>query len=95
MFINLEDETGMLNVVCEPALFNRSRKIVRTSSALLVRGLLEKADGAINLRADKVAPLHVPVRSRSRDWQQLQHTADGTVTLMPTSGISVTLARCS
>jgi error-prone DNA polymerase len=50
-------------------LFNRSKKIVRTSSALLVRGILEKADGAINLRADRFAVLKVPIRSASRDWQ--------------------------
>jgi error-prone DNA polymerase len=67
-FINLEDETGMLNVVCSLGLFLRSKRIVRTSSALLVRGVLEKADGVINLVADKFTPLAVPVRSASRDW---------------------------
>jgi hypothetical protein len=44
------------------------KKIARTSSALLVRGLLEKADGVINLVADKFAPLTIPVHSSSRDW---------------------------
>jgi error-prone DNA polymerase len=68
-FLNLEDETGMLNVVCEPGLYNRSKKIVRTSGALLVRGILEKADGAINLRADRLATLTVAVRAASRDFR--------------------------
>jgi error-prone DNA polymerase len=68
-FINLEDETGMLNVVCEPGLFLRSRKTVRKSPALLVRGLLEKADGVINLVADKFEPLRLSVRPASRDWR--------------------------
>jgi error-prone DNA polymerase len=67
-FINLEDETGMLNVTCSPGLYLRSRKVVRTSSALLVRGILEKADGVINLIADKFEPLRLPVRPPSRDW---------------------------
>ena len=68
-FLNLEDETGMLNVVCEPGLFLRSRKTVRTSPALLVRGLLERADGVINLVADKFEPLRLSVRPASRDFR--------------------------
>jgi error-prone DNA polymerase len=68
-FLNLEDETGMLNVVCEPGLFLRSRKAVRTSPALLVRGVLERADGVINLVADKFEPLRLSVRPASRDFR--------------------------
>jgi error-prone DNA polymerase len=69
IFINLEDETGLLNVVCSQGLWLRSRKIVRSSPALLVRGVLEKADGVTNLVADKLAPLTVPATSPSRDWR--------------------------
>ncbi|WP_345638324.1 helix-hairpin-helix domain-containing protein, partial [Rugosimonospora acidiphila] len=69
VFLNLEDETGMLNVVCSPGLYRRSRRVVRTSSALLVRGMLEKGDGVINLVADKFEPLRLPVRTAARDWQ--------------------------
>jgi hypothetical protein len=41
----------------------RYRKIARTSPALLVRGTVEKADGAINLRADRLATLTVAART--------------------------------
>ena len=68
-FINLEDETGLLNVVCSPGLWQRYRKVARTSHALLVRGRLEKAEGVINLVADRLSPLSVPVRSPSRDFR--------------------------
>jgi error-prone DNA polymerase len=68
-FINLEDETGLLNVVCSPGLWQRYRRVARTSHALLVRGMLEKTDGVINLVADRLAPLSVPVRSPSRDFR--------------------------
>jgi error-prone DNA polymerase len=68
-FINLEDETGLLNVVCSPGLWYRYRKVARTSPALLVRGRLEKAEGVINLNADQLSPLTVPVRSPSRDFR--------------------------
>jgi error-prone DNA polymerase len=68
-FINLEDETGMLNVTCSPGLWRRFRRIARMSSALLVRGMLERADGVVNLNADRLAPLTVPVGSASRDFR--------------------------
>ena len=38
-FLNLEDETGMVNVVCTQGLWARYRKIARNSAALLVRGI--------------------------------------------------------
>src|SRR5690606_18349962 len=61
-FINLEDETGMLNVICSPGLWQRYRKVARTSAALLVRGRLEKHEGVLNLTADRLDPVTPPVR---------------------------------
>jgi error-prone DNA polymerase len=68
-FLNLEDETGMLNVVCSPGLWRRYRRIARTSPALLVRGVLERAEGVTSLRADRVDPVTVPSRTTSRDFR--------------------------
>jgi error-prone DNA polymerase len=68
-FVNLEDETGMLNVTCSAGLWQRHRRVARTASALVVRGILERADGVVNLRADHLAPLSVPVRPVSRDFR--------------------------
>jgi len=67
--MNLEDETGMLNVVCSPGLWRRYRKVARTSPALVVRGVLERAEGVTNLRADRIDPLPVPARTTSRDFR--------------------------
>ncbi len=68
-FINLEDETGMLNVVCSPGLWQRFRKVARTSNALLVRGRLESSEGVINLNADRLEPLSLAIRTPSRDFR--------------------------
>jgi error-prone DNA polymerase len=68
-FMNLEDETGMLNVTCSPGLWQRYRKVARTSVALLVRGRLEKGEGVINLIADRLEAITSPVRSPSRDFR--------------------------
>ena len=66
-FLNLEDETGMLNVVCSEGLWARYRTVALGSAALLVRGRLERSpEGVLNLVADRLQklPLAVPVKSR-------------------------------
>jgi error-prone DNA polymerase len=68
-FINLEDETGMLNVTCTPGLWQRFRRVVRLSNALVVRGILDNVEGVLNLRADHVTALAMPTRSASRDFR--------------------------
>jgi error-prone DNA polymerase len=68
-FINLEDETGMLNVVCSAGLWQRYRRIARSASALFVRGRLERVETVVNLVADHLAALRMPVRSASRDFR--------------------------
>ncbi|MBB5154875.1 error-prone DNA polymerase [Saccharopolyspora phatthalungensis] len=67
-FLNLEDETGMVNVMCSPGLWARYRKVGRTSAALLVRGIVERAEEVINLRADRLQKLEVRIPSTSRDF---------------------------
>jgi error-prone DNA polymerase len=68
-FLNLEDETGMLNVVCSPGLWQRYRRVARTASAMLIRGTLERVDGVVNLIAEHITALTMPVRSASRDFR--------------------------
>jgi error-prone DNA polymerase len=68
-FINLEDETGMVNVICSQGLWSRYSRIARNSSALLVRGMLERAEGVTSLLADQLEPLDLRVPGRSRDFR--------------------------
>jgi error-prone DNA polymerase len=69
-FINLEDETGLINVICSLGVWARYRRVARAEPALLVRGLLERADGVVNLLADRIQPLPLgPLASRSRDFR--------------------------
>jgi error-prone DNA polymerase len=67
-FLNLEDETGMLNVICTPGLWQRFRKVLRTANAMLIRGTLERGEGVINLSAEHVTRLTLPVKTPSRDF---------------------------
>nr|WP_064571612.1 error-prone DNA polymerase [Gordonia sp. LAM0048] len=68
-FINLEDETGMVNVVCSVGLWARYRVLAQTAPALLVRGRVQNAEGAVTVVADRLQRMDLRVGSRSRDWQ--------------------------
>ncbi|MGH3880699.1 MAG: error-prone DNA polymerase [Actinophytocola sp.] len=68
-FINLEDETGMINVVCSPGLWIRYRRVARSSSALLVRGMVESAEGVTSILADHLEPLDLSIPAKSRDFR--------------------------
>ncbi|MET4780302.1 error-prone DNA polymerase [Glaciihabitans sp. UYNi722] len=69
-FMNLEDETGLVNVVCSVGVWNRYRRVARDASALIVRGTLERSpEGVINLIADGFEPLALSVRATSRDFR--------------------------
>lgn len=68
-FLSLEDETGLLNVVCSAGVWRRFQAVARRSPALVVRGRIERADGATNLVAEHIAPLSLAVPSRSRDFR--------------------------
>ena len=68
-FINLEDETGLINVVVSKGCWARFRKVARGAPALLVRGRLELSEGVINIAAEELAPLPVPAGAASRDFR--------------------------
>jgi error-prone DNA polymerase len=69
IFVNLEDETGMLNVICSVGLWAKYKHIARGSSALLVRGVLERAGGAVSIVADRIARVNLIAATPSRDFR--------------------------
>jgi error-prone DNA polymerase len=68
-FLNLEDETGLINVICSKGLWQRYRSVARSAPALLVRGRLERVEGVTNVIADKLELLPMAVPARSRDFR--------------------------
>ena len=69
MFINLEDETGLINVIVSRGCQARFRKLALTSRALTIRGRLERHEGAVNVIAEHLAPLSLPATLPSRDFR--------------------------
>jgi error-prone DNA polymerase len=68
-FMNLEDETGLINVVVSKGCWARYRTIARSAPALLIRGRLERAEGVINIVADELTLLPVAASTASRDFR--------------------------
>jgi error-prone DNA polymerase len=70
LFLNLEDETGLVNVICGQGVWARYRRVARSSPALLIRGRVEKAGEAINLVAERIDPLSLTATGpASRDFR--------------------------
>ncbi|TAL40856.1 MAG: error-prone DNA polymerase [Salinibacterium sp.] len=69
-FINIEDETGFVNVICSVGVWQRYRRIARGAPALIVRGILERSpEGVTNVLADRFESLSMAARLKSRDFR--------------------------
>ena len=56
-FLGVEDETGLMNVMVSPGLWSRHRVLARTARAMIIRGIVQNATGAVSVVADKLEPL--------------------------------------
>jgi error-prone DNA polymerase len=70
VFVSLEDETGIANLVVMPDVYERFRTVVRGAPFLLARGRLERSGKVVNVRVDSVAPLALAPSAggRARDF---------------------------
>jgi error-prone DNA polymerase len=57
IFISMEDETGIANVIVTPDLYDRDRLVVTRSKFLLVEGLLQNHDNVIHVKAVRLLEL--------------------------------------
>ncbi|WP_166872128.1 error-prone DNA polymerase [Salinibacterium sp. ZJ450] len=69
-FLNIEDETGLINVICSIGVWNRYRRVAREAPAMIVRGILERSsEGVTNLVADRMESLTIKTVHTSRDFR--------------------------
>ena len=59
IFLSMEDETGIANVIIHPELYERERVLVTRGKFLCVHGKLQNQDGVIHVKADHLELLHV------------------------------------
>ena len=73
VFLLVEDETGMTNVIVRTDVYDRYRAAVRGEPFVLVTGKLAKDDGTVNVLAEKVEGLQMRgVRPSSTNLDNLQ-----------------------
>ncbi|HUA32782.1 MAG TPA: error-prone DNA polymerase [Candidatus Binataceae bacterium] len=60
LFITLEDETGIANLIVTPDLFQKHRLLLRSAGILLAEGVLQQVDGVTAIRARRFAEIHLP-----------------------------------
>jgi error-prone DNA polymerase len=59
----------MVNVLCTPGVWARHRRLAQTASALLIRGQIQNASGAVTVVAERLAKLTLKIGSKSRDFR--------------------------
>ena len=69
VFVNLEDETGMVNVVFSRGAWARWKPVARACPALLVRGRVERSEGSMTLVAERFEPSTLGPVPGSRDFR--------------------------
>jgi error-prone DNA polymerase len=69
-FLNLEDETGLTNVIVDEVVWQKHRRVARESGGLMIRGMLEHTkDGVVNVIAERIEKLNLGLRTKSRDFR--------------------------
>ncbi len=80
VFMSLEDETGMVNVICPPQVWEAHKRMATVAPAMIIHGRVERTGGAtdasgqtsggsVNLVADALRPLKVAATVPSRDFR--------------------------
>lgn len=59
VFLSLEDETGIVNIIVQPDLFNRRREACTTAPYVIVKGVLQSMSGVISVKAGDIEELRV------------------------------------
>ena len=57
VFLSLEDETGISNAIITPDILEQNRILITTEKFLLLEGVLQKQEGVISVKVERVAPM--------------------------------------
>jgi error-prone DNA polymerase len=69
VFLTLEDETGVGNVIITPDVYDQQRLLIVDAAFVIVEGILQHQDGVTAVKAERVSALQgVPVTIESHDF---------------------------
>jgi error-prone DNA polymerase len=69
VFLSLEDEYGLVNIIIRPATYAKYKPVVDLGGAVVVEGTLQHVDGVVSVMARRLDELALFVKLASRDWQ--------------------------
>ena len=69
VFLSMEDETGIMNVIVEPGLYDRYREALIAAPYLLIDGTLQNQDNVISVKAGRISPLDAATAAPSHDFR--------------------------
>jgi error-prone DNA polymerase len=68
VFLSMEDETGMMNAIVNPATFDRYKFELLSEPFLMIDGVLQNQDGVVSVKAGRVAALRAGATAGSHDF---------------------------
>src|SRR5437899_3103560 len=69
VFLSLEDETGISNIIIRPATYRRFKRVLDSDAAVVVGGTLQTVDGVISVHAQRLDALTLFAKIAAREWQ--------------------------
>ena len=63
VFLSLEDETGIANIIVNPQIFETNRGALVNYPFLLIEGALQHQDNVVSVKAKRIEPLQMKVKS--------------------------------
>ncbi|HLZ48163.1 MAG TPA: OB-fold nucleic acid binding domain-containing protein, partial [Candidatus Limnocylindria bacterium] len=69
VFLSLEDEHGLVNIIIRPAVYAKYKPVVDLGGAVVVEGTLQHVDGVVSVLARRLDELTLFVKLASHDWQ--------------------------
>jgi error-prone DNA polymerase len=70
LFLSLEDETGIMNAIITPDVYDRNRLVLVGEDLLLIDGVIQNQDNVIHVKANRIQPLEMAhPRVKSHDFR--------------------------
>src|SRR5438270_3003621 len=69
VFLSIEDETGMANIIIRPATYRKYKRVLDSDAAVVVGGALQIVDGVISVQAQRLDALTLFAKIAAREWQ--------------------------
>jgi error-prone DNA polymerase len=67
VFLSLEDETGIANIIVAPDVFEQNRLIVTRSRFLSIAGKLQNQEGVVHVKAQQLLPFNLTMDQEKGD----------------------------